>query len=223
LRSWSGPVETDFQGRPRFSYDNRPVHDGTKGFVTEINLVCLRFMSSLTRHIPARSVAAVARMRRHPTITRRGGRCMCSVRARYSQASRERRQNARMRPQGWRRQSAARASPPSATLVPRTRSPPRLLNKVVSACVEYLILNLRATGDRICQTLLICARIECVRSALSNVTNHSQQNVVTHYVTSASLNWQETRRMSAESHVVPCAVHIYNLRGWRKLNWREAL
>ena len=109
MRSWSGPVETDFQGRPRFSYDNRPVHDGTKGFVTEINLVCLRFMSSLTRHIPARSVAAVARMRRHPTITRRGGRCMCSVRARYSQASRERRQNARMRPQGWRRQSAARA------------------------------------------------------------------------------------------------------------------
>jgi hypothetical protein len=24
LRSWSGPVETDFQGRPRFSSDNRP-------------------------------------------------------------------------------------------------------------------------------------------------------------------------------------------------------
>jgi hypothetical protein len=24
LRSWSGPVETDFQGRLRFSYDNRP-------------------------------------------------------------------------------------------------------------------------------------------------------------------------------------------------------
>ena len=30
------------------------VHDGTKGFVTEINLVCLRFMSSLTRNTPAR-------------------------------------------------------------------------------------------------------------------------------------------------------------------------
>ena len=26
LRSWSGPVETDFQGRPRFSSDNRPEH-----------------------------------------------------------------------------------------------------------------------------------------------------------------------------------------------------
>ena len=25
LRSWSGPVETDFQGRLRFSYANRPV------------------------------------------------------------------------------------------------------------------------------------------------------------------------------------------------------
>ena len=24
LRSWSGPVETDFQGRLRFSYDNMP-------------------------------------------------------------------------------------------------------------------------------------------------------------------------------------------------------
>jgi hypothetical protein len=24
LRSWSGPVETDFQGRLRFSYANRP-------------------------------------------------------------------------------------------------------------------------------------------------------------------------------------------------------
>ena len=24
LRSWSGPVETDFQGRPKFSSDNRP-------------------------------------------------------------------------------------------------------------------------------------------------------------------------------------------------------
>jgi len=24
LRSWSGPVETDFQGRLRFSYVNRP-------------------------------------------------------------------------------------------------------------------------------------------------------------------------------------------------------
>ena len=27
LRSWSGPVETDFQGRPRFSSDNRPGQD----------------------------------------------------------------------------------------------------------------------------------------------------------------------------------------------------
>ena len=26
LRSWSGPVETDFQGRLRFSYANGPAH-----------------------------------------------------------------------------------------------------------------------------------------------------------------------------------------------------
>jgi hypothetical protein len=30
LRSWSGPVETDFQGRLRFSYDNRPAPKSSK-------------------------------------------------------------------------------------------------------------------------------------------------------------------------------------------------
>jgi hypothetical protein len=30
LRSWSGPVETDFQGQPRFSYANMP-GEGAEG------------------------------------------------------------------------------------------------------------------------------------------------------------------------------------------------
>jgi hypothetical protein len=42
LRSWSGPVETDFQGRLRFSYDSRPGDEergGGKEGVRE-NIMC---------------------------------------------------------------------------------------------------------------------------------------------------------------------------------------